>query len=94
MDLCTHGPKYFCQFLAQIHNAKAIEDIPLTKTHLVPTHAMDINNSTVSGNIRALTDLLTQGGIYTPNDAAAVNVDKPNISVLSGVVSAPHLTSS
>ncbi|KIJ12626.1 hypothetical protein PAXINDRAFT_82563 [Paxillus involutus ATCC 200175] len=41
---------------------------------------MDVNNSTVSGNIRAVVDLLRQGGIYDPAELAAENVDTPDIS--------------
>ncbi|KAG0707153.1 hypothetical protein DFH29DRAFT_871741 [Suillus ampliporus] len=38
---------------------------------------MDINNSTVSGNIQAVTKLLAQGGILDPTDA---EIDTPEIS--------------
>lgn len=80
MDLCTHGPPYFHQFHTQISQPKVIEEIPLTgKTRLVPARAMDINNSTVSGNIRAVIDLLAQGGIYDPNEASAKNLDTPSV---------------
>ncbi|KAG1785090.1 uncharacterized protein HD556DRAFT_1314538 [Suillus plorans] len=38
---------------------------------------MDVNNSTVSGNIRAVVEILTQGGIYDPD---ADILDNPDIS--------------
>lgn len=75
-----HGPDYFHQFCAQISDPDMIEEIPLIKTQLIPAHAMDVNNSTVSGNIRAVLDLFAQGGIYDPNDAAAASTDTPDIT--------------
>ena len=42
---------------------------------------MDINNSTVSGNIRAVVDLLGQGGISDPADGlSCINADSPDVS--------------
>lgn len=40
---------------------------PLVKTPIFAARAMDVNNSTVSGNIQAVTDLLAQGGIGDPD---------------------------
>ncbi|KAI5980763.1 hypothetical protein EDD15DRAFT_2381285 [Pisolithus albus] len=80
MDLCTYGPQYFHQFRAQISDPEAIEEIPLIKTEIVPARAMDVNNSTVSGNIHAVIDLLAQGGIYNPTEASARKYDTPDIS--------------
>ncbi|KAI6119144.1 hypothetical protein EDD16DRAFT_1519546 [Pisolithus croceorrhizus] len=55
-DLCTYGPDYFHQF----------KSIPLVKMPIFAARAMDINNSTVSGNIEAVNALLRQGGIEDP----------------------------
>ncbi|KAG1906365.1 uncharacterized protein F5891DRAFT_1125670 [Suillus fuscotomentosus] len=40
-------------------------------------HAMDINNSTVTGNIQAVVSLLAQGGVHDPADT---NLNFPDIS--------------
>ncbi|KIJ62201.1 hypothetical protein HYDPIDRAFT_53881, partial [Hydnomerulius pinastri MD-312] len=66
-DLCTHGPEYFCCFRDKIAEPEAIDQIPLVKTELTAARALDVNNSTVSGNICAVVDLLRQGGIYNPS---------------------------
>ncbi|KAI6163520.1 hypothetical protein EDD17DRAFT_1776034 [Pisolithus thermaeus] len=67
-DLCTYGPDYFHQFRSSIPKPECIEPILLGKTPIFAAQAMDINNSTVSGNIQTVTDLLTQGGICDPSD--------------------------
>jgi hypothetical protein len=61
-DLCEHGPLYFQQFRSDISEPEAVEEIPLIKTPITAARAMDVNNSTVSGNIRAVEELLAQGG--------------------------------
>ena len=77
-DLCAHGPEYFQHFKSEISEPEVIEQIPLVKTPITAVHAMDINNSTVSGNIWAVIDLLSQGGIYHPEDAETMGT--PDIS--------------
>ncbi|KAI6097503.1 hypothetical protein F5141DRAFT_1190878 [Pisolithus sp. B1] len=67
-DLCTYGPDYFHQFSSSIPKPECIEPIPLVKTPIFAAQAMDVNNSTVSGNIQVVTDLLAQGGICDPSD--------------------------
>ncbi|KAF9005031.1 hypothetical protein BDQ17DRAFT_1389948 [Cyathus striatus] len=37
--------------------------IPHTKTPIVPAHSMEFSNSTVSGNISTILDLMEQGGV-------------------------------
>ena len=64
MDLCAHRPEYFQCFKSEISKPDVIEQIPLVKTLITAVCAMDINNFTVSGNIWAVIDLLSQGGIY------------------------------
>jgi len=41
---------------------------------------MDVNNSSVSGNIQAVIELLRQGGIYDPAEIAMEGLDAPDIS--------------
>ncbi|KAG2367209.1 hypothetical protein BDR07DRAFT_1373030 [Suillus spraguei] len=77
VDLCEYGPLYFRRFQFEVSAPEAVEEIPLTKTPIIAARAMDINNSTVSGNIRAVTELLAQGGVYDP-DANILN--NPDIS--------------
>ncbi|KAI6011403.1 hypothetical protein BKA83DRAFT_4502458 [Pisolithus microcarpus] len=79
-DLCTHGPEYFRTLKGGITEPEAIDQIPLVKTEIIAARAMDVNNSTVSGNIRAVADLLRQGGIYDPAAVAAEGLDAPDIS--------------
>ncbi|KAF9234053.1 hypothetical protein BU15DRAFT_66045 [Melanogaster broomeanus] len=79
-DLCMHGPEYFRQFKSSIQLPCTIEQIPLTKTPIFAARAMDINNSTVSGNIRAVIDLLEQGGITDCGTTLDSESDSPNIS--------------
>ncbi|KAG2078758.1 hypothetical protein BDR04DRAFT_1124430 [Suillus decipiens] len=43
----------------------------------ITAHAMDVNNSTVSGNVHPVVDLLAQDGIYDPD---ADILDNPDIS--------------
>jgi len=76
-DLCTYGPEYFHQFRTAIVDPDPIEQIPLVKTPILAARAMDVNNSTVSGNIQAIIELLQQGGITDPSDECT---DSPDIS--------------
>lgn len=79
-NLCTSGPSYFHQFKPLLHDPDVIEKIPLLETPLTPARAMDINNSTVSGNIRAVVDLLAQGGVYDPNDVHFEDSGSPDLT--------------
>ncbi|KIK78747.1 hypothetical protein PAXRUDRAFT_163144, partial [Paxillus rubicundulus Ve08.2h10] len=79
-DLCMHGPEYFHQFKSSIQLPCTIEQIPLIKMPIFAARAMDINNSTVSGNIRAVIDLLEQGGITDCSTTLDSESDSPNIS--------------
>ncbi|KAH7924642.1 hypothetical protein BV22DRAFT_1129691 [Leucogyrophana mollusca] len=60
-DLCHHGPAYFAQFKSQIRDPDVIDQIPVVKTPVVAASAMDVNNSTVAGNIQAIEKLMAQG---------------------------------
>ncbi|KAF8120000.1 hypothetical protein EV363DRAFT_1408618 [Boletus edulis] len=87
-DLCTYGPEYFRQFKPMVTPPEPIEQIPLVKTPIFAARAMNINNSTVSGNIRAVVELLKQGGVHesaqiTTEDAdndEMIDWDSPDIS--------------
>lgn len=68
VDLCTHGPIYFRQFCSDLKDPESIDKIPPVKTEQVPAKAMELNNSTVTGNIDAVTDLLRQGGVEEVQD--------------------------
>lgn len=68
IDLCTHGPEFFRQYISQLRDPEDIEKIPITKTHQVPAKSMQFSNSTVDGNIDAIADLLRQGGVSDPAD--------------------------
>ncbi|KIK75244.1 hypothetical protein PAXRUDRAFT_835740 [Paxillus rubicundulus Ve08.2h10] len=55
----------------------------VVKTPIIAARAMDINNSTVSGNIRAVDELLGQGGISNPgpsDESPSTDADSPDIS--------------
>lgn len=67
-DLYTYGPEYFRRFLAKLGEPEDIERIPLVKTRQVPAQAMDVNQSSVDGNIEALQTLFQQLGIGDPSD--------------------------
>ncbi|KAI6022769.1 hypothetical protein BKA83DRAFT_4463787 [Pisolithus microcarpus] len=81
VDLCTNGPEYFHQFRSMIQDPHPIEQIPTVKTPIYAARAMDINNSTVSGNIQAVIELLAQGGIADPMAVSEEYMeDSPDIS--------------
>ena len=67
-DLCTYGPSYFSQFLNELGEPESIEKIPVIKTPIYPLRAMEFSNSTVSGNISTIQNLMEQGGVGDPND--------------------------
>jgi hypothetical protein len=62
-DLINYGPPYFAQFRDRLDDPEVVESIPITKTPIIAAAAMDVSNSTVSGNIQSVVDLLEQGGI-------------------------------
>lgn len=67
-DLCHHGPAYFNQFCSMLGQPETVEQIPLVKTPIIPARSMEFSNSTVSGNISTIIDLMKQGGVGDPND--------------------------
>ena len=64
-DLCEHGPESFAEFqpTGDSELPEFVEKIPVVKMQHAPARAMDINQSKVSGNIQAITNLMTQGGL-------------------------------
>ncbi|KAG1811373.1 uncharacterized protein BJ212DRAFT_1465633 [Suillus subaureus] len=67
-DLVKHDPPYFSRFNNSLH-PETVDQIPVMKMRHAPARAMDINQSKVSGNIEAITDLLCQGGVGEPSEA-------------------------
>lgn len=67
-DLLENGPEWFQLFRSHLQAPEVIEQVPLEKTRIVPVRAMHINNSTVSGNMEAISNLLAQGGVGDPNE--------------------------
>jgi hypothetical protein len=78
-DLVNFGPLYFRQFKDQLCNPETVEAIPIIKTPILAARAMHVCNSTVSGNIRSVVELLQQGGIEDPADVADPDTDMPDI---------------
>lgn len=61
-DLLKYGPAYFAKFQGELEEPETVDAIPVVKSRQVPAHAMDVNQSSVDGNIEALTDLFQQLG--------------------------------
>ncbi|KAM6489479.1 hypothetical protein JOM56_015036 [Amanita muscaria] len=47
----------------ELENPDLLEAIPVVKTNIIPAYAMDINNSTIDGNMQAVERLMAQGGV-------------------------------
>ncbi|KAM5542861.1 hypothetical protein V8D89_003245 [Ganoderma adspersum] len=62
---------YFARYKLHLVEPEPIERIPLKKTEYLPLHAMDINQSTVAGNIEALCAMFKQAGIGDPGTGAS-----------------------
>lgn len=67
----------------QLEIPELLEAIPVEKTEIIPAYAMDVNNSTVNGNIRAIKQLMAQGGVGSPDDEDTVDISK-YIAVVHG----------
>jgi len=68
-DLIEHGPTYFQKFRSELLLPTPIgEPIPVEKTPITPLRSLDISNSTVTGNIDTIENLLDQTGLgeYEP----------------------------
>ena len=64
MDLCTHGPEYFRKFLNKIRPPATIDKVPLFKTESIPLRSMEYHNSTVEGNLKAISGALQQTRVW------------------------------
>ncbi|KAF8169463.1 hypothetical protein K438DRAFT_1615122 [Mycena galopus ATCC 62051] len=64
--LNPHGPAEFRDHRKILESPEAVEQIPLVKMRYAPARAMDTNQSTHTGNITAMADLLRQGGVGPP----------------------------
>ncbi|KAG2365345.1 hypothetical protein BDR07DRAFT_1481465 [Suillus spraguei] len=74
----VHVPQKVIDTLSHmISDPESIDKIPLVQTPLTTARAMDINNSTITGNIQAIVLLLAQGRVHDPADT---NFDPPDIS--------------
>jgi hypothetical protein len=69
-DLYNYGPEYFRKFKKTLGLPEWIEKIPVKKMRHAPARSMDINQSKVSGNLRAIPDLRGQGGVGDPKEDA------------------------
>ncbi|KAI0699966.1 hypothetical protein BC835DRAFT_1267159, partial [Cytidiella melzeri] len=77
--LFRYGPQYFKDLQQSLANPDPVEQIPVCKAHQVPLHAMDINQSKVSGNIDALLEMLTQAGVGDAETAAKAKTEMADI---------------
>src|SRR5882762_11029367 len=72
-DLFKCGPQYFHKFKSELGNPEWVEKVPVVKMRHAPARAMDINQSKVSGNIRAVANLMEQGGVGDPDEGMEEN---------------------
>ncbi|KAI1781686.1 hypothetical protein LXA43DRAFT_908048 [Ganoderma leucocontextum] len=54
--------------LPYLRDPEPVESIPISRLHQTPLRAMDINQSTVSGNIEAVLNIFDQAGLGNPRD--------------------------
>ncbi|KAI0639544.1 hypothetical protein C8Q77DRAFT_1046641, partial [Trametes polyzona] len=86
-DLIHHGPEYFRQFAPQLAEPEAVDQIPLVKSKQVPARAMDINQSSVSGNRDAILHLFKQGHVGDPREAPGVTEISNHLTLFCGDLS-------
>ncbi|KAF8192847.1 hypothetical protein K438DRAFT_1589904, partial [Mycena galopus ATCC 62051] len=66
-DLYEHsGHAEFRQRIQSLAQPESVEQIPIVKMRYAPARSMDINQSTHAGNISAIENLLSQGGVGPP----------------------------
>ncbi|KAI0669880.1 hypothetical protein C8Q78DRAFT_1070340 [Trametes maxima] len=88
--LLKHGPPAFSHFRGQLADPETVEAIPVKKLYQVPLRAMDINLSTVSGNLKAVDAMYVQGGVGDPLQNPSVPPGGASISDLSDYVTLVH----
>lgn len=86
IDLCTHGPAYFSQFLDQIPSPKGVNMIPVFKTESVPLRLMEYTNSTIDGNIKAIVDVLQQTGVWDIEELKEALRDIPDVEDVEEII--------
>lgn len=64
--LFKYGPESLRQYNTQADIPEAIEEIPVRKLEYLPLRTMDLNQSTVTGNIEAIQNMFTQAGVGDP----------------------------
>jgi hypothetical protein len=72
-DLLEFGPVPLHRLKSKLSPPEVVEKIPVTKMRYLPARSMDINQSTVSGNIKAIKSLLEQGGVGDPSEGMDPN---------------------
>ncbi|KAJ7214687.1 hypothetical protein C8J57DRAFT_1600637 [Mycena rebaudengoi] len=96
-DLFEHGPDGFRPQLKMMEPPESVEQIPVVQMRYAPARAMDINQSTHTGNISAIGNLLGQGGVgpglppEDPNETDPVKIAQRKrlrglVSILNYVV--------
>ncbi|PIL23294.1 hypothetical protein GSI_14604 [Ganoderma sinense ZZ0214-1] len=83
--LLEHGPPSLKSLLNFLPNPEFVDAIPLSKLYQTPLRAMNINQSTVSGNIEALLNMFEQAGLGNPFDSGNTNsmrVDPTEFAIL------------
>jgi len=87
-DLYEHGPEYFRKFKSKLGTPEWVEKVPVVKMRHAPSRAMDINQSKVSGNIRAIVNLLDQGSVGDPTEAVHKDSEYENnlVTMLAFVI--------
>ncbi|KAI0313654.1 hypothetical protein OF83DRAFT_1086186 [Amylostereum chailletii] len=76
-DLLAHGPEYFRRFRAaqDATQPEAVEQVPVVKTTQLPFQALNVNESTMQGNIDTIKLFLKQAGLGDSSiDALAVDI--------------------
>jgi hypothetical protein len=72
-DLVKYGPDYFVAFSNVVGKPEMVEQIPVVKMRFAPARSLDIRQSTVARNLKAIPEFLEQGGVGDPTE----NVEGP-----------------
>lgn len=78
-SLFSYGPRFFKDLDEFLCLPPSIEQIPVRKTKQVPMHAMDIDQSKVSGNIDALLQMLAQSGVGDSKTVEEANIEMTDL---------------
>nr|VWO97511.1 ATP-dependent RNA helicase CshA (EC [Ganoderma boninense] len=66
--LLKHGPQLLHPLLTYLRDPEPVDKIPISRLYQTPLRAMDINQSTVSGNIEAILNIFDQAGLGNPHE--------------------------